>query len=79
MCVETTNNVTEDIPVEGQEETIVTPPPPITGDEFHKYTKKYKEGLNEEQLEHMIMHGTTWIGGDINNNKRKCGTCHNKT
>ena len=61
-CVE--EIITTDIPQEQQtegqeekkeEEKVPPPPPPAcTGEEFHKYVKKYTEGLSEEQLEYML-------------------------
>ena len=30
---------------------------------------EYTEGLSEEKLEYMILNGTEWIGGNINNKK----------
>ena len=72
--VDTSNDTVQEQPAEGQEETkqveTVSPPPPAcTGDYFRKYISKYTERLSEEQLEYMILEGTTYISGDINNNK----------
>ena len=70
-----TTDIPQEQPTEGQEEKkeeeIVPPPPPpaCNGDEFHTYVKKYTEGLSKEKLEYMILAGTEWIGGDINNKK----------
>ena len=74
-CVETTTEIPQEQPTEGQEEKkeeeIIPPPPPppCTGKEFDKYINTYTEGLSEEILEYMILDGTTYIGGNINNKK----------